>query len=241
MVIVLLVASSMVFAQKASQQSWEYHAYREEMSVPTYGLAKVKALIKKVKAQGNFKYTAPKKDFDALTLQEKFTYTMLHGEQWMQICAGSFAVANEEKKLFSQIPNRFPGDELWTENQVSFLRKNRAEIIPLIRATMLHKMRAGMNIKQAIIETNATELTPELIQIYNVGKKDNDILTTLMLLMRQGKYQPFIASNLYKTLYSKDKSYYEGVDVNADRVKFVLRTAQSFYQAKHPVSPKKTS
>jgi hypothetical protein len=236
-ILCVIVASSAMaqgFAQMDDKKSWAYHAYREEMTEPQYGLAKIKALIKKVRAQGDFKYAAPKKDFDALTFEEKFTYTMLHGELWMQICAGSFPVKGEEQTIFSQIPNRFPNDELWSDGQRAFLKKNRDKVVPLIRTTMMKKTRAGLNVKQAILETNATELIPELIQIYKHSNKDHDILTVLMNLMKEAKYKPFISSDLYQSLYGKKESHYEGVKISQARVQFVLGSAQSFYMSKNP-------
>ncbi len=63
-----------------STVSKRYRIYREAVTEPPYGLHEVKALIKKIKADQENNEALPAKEYNALTLPQRFTYTMIHGE-----------------------------------------------------------------------------------------------------------------------------------------------------------------
>ncbi|MBX3117576.1 MAG: hypothetical protein KF784_00805 [Fimbriimonadaceae bacterium] len=226
---------------KASAASRKYHEYRGQITEPSYGLAKVKALIKKIKPKnveddmGDL--SLPDKTFDALTVEEKFTYTMLHGEIWSQVCDVSFAMQGEEKMIFAYFPSMFGGEQLWSPRQREFLKKNRTKVISLVKETMTSKKRIGVNLKEAIVEVNAYELIPDIIAMYNRDKKDHDILTLLFLLMKEGNYKPFIESAAHAKLYSEDARYDAYLTANAQNQKLTLDRATAYYKTK--VKPKK--
>lgn len=72
--------------KEASKESQAYHEYRIKTTTPPYSLAKVQALIKKIKYDEENEIDAlNKKSYDALSLREKFTYSMVHGESFSQM------------------------------------------------------------------------------------------------------------------------------------------------------------
>lgn len=230
-----VLLSSIVAAQddgqvKVSPATKRYHAYRTEVTEPSYGLAKVKASIKKIKPDKDDNEYLPKGEFERLSTREKFTYCMLHGEDMSQNCDMMPWVVEEEKKVFAYPPPFNDGNELWSDRQKAFMMKNRGTVIQLLRSTMHAKHRVGANLKAAIIELDATPLIPDLISEYKRDRKDQDILTVLMLLMKNGKYKPFEESATYKKLYADDASYKAFILANDANQKLMFERAMAFYR-----------
>lgn len=232
-----LAISGFVFGQDIetmhpTKASREYRKYRETISIPTYSLTKVQSIIKKIKVDQDDNHRLSEKEYAALTLEQKFTFTMIHGEDATQNCDAPMGIVDEEKKIFSYIPSAF-GDEItWSDRQRDFLVKNRSKVIPLVRATLKLRKRAGVNLKNAILEMNAVELIPDLITVYKYKNKDHDILTVLMLLMKEGKYGEFEKSTSFTKLYGEDANYKAYLQANSANQKLIMDRAMAFYKSK---------
>ncbi len=225
-----------------SKESLVYHEYRLKQTIPPYGLAKVKSIISKIepdsefKDEGNVDYYSEgnvalsKKDFNSLTLREKFTYTMINPEVSTQNCDIQIPIVDENKKIFGYVADGY--DEVfWSNRQINFLKNNRDSIMTIIKESTLRSKRMGFNYKQTLQEINAVEMIPFLINFYSTDKKDGDILTLLMLLMKKNNYQPFINSQSYKKLYGDNTSYYESyIDYNKANQELIISRAQEFYK-----------
>ena len=72
-------------------------------------------------------------------------------------------------------------------------------------------------------------MIPLLINIYNVTKKDLDILTLLMNLMKDNKYEPFLKSPSYKKLYSNGSIHTSFLNYNKGNEDLVIKRATDFY------------
>ena len=79
---------------------------------------------------------------------------------------------------------------------------------------------------------NAREMIPFLIKTYNADKKDHDILTVFMLLMKNNSYKPFMASQSFKKLYGEEASYQAYLDFNKANEELILKRALDFYHGK---------
>jgi hypothetical protein len=212
--------------------SREYRKYREAISEPIFALAKVKGIVKKIKVDKEDNHRLSEKEYEALSFEEKFTFTMIHGEDATQNCDAAMGIVDEEKKIFSSIPSAF-GDEItWSDRQREFLSKNREKVIPLIKSTLKLRQRAGVNLKNAILETNAVELIPDLVAIYRRHNKDHDILTVLMLLMKEGKYPDFEKSASFTKLYGENANYKAFLQANAENQKLIIDRAMAFLKSK---------
>ena len=218
----------------AAQESADYHNYRTRMSVPPYELVKVKKLVaglKTVLEEGDEGHqTMPDKIYNSLSLREKFTYNMIHAENFSQNC-DVFFMENEHKKIFGHLPDIF-GESNWSERQYKFLKENRDSVMALIKESVLRSKRMGANYKQAIVEINGWEMIPFLISTYNTDRKDHDILTVLMLLMEKNKYPDFVASASYKKLYSSDAQYDAYIELNKPNEDLILQRADNFFKSK---------
>ncbi|MEI8281349.1 MAG: hypothetical protein WCG75_02990 [Armatimonadota bacterium] len=218
---------------KTSAASKQYRLYREAMSMPTYGLAKVKGLIKKIKRDKEDNMRLSDKVYGSLTVEERFTYTMIHGEDSSQNCDVMMPVVDEEKKIFSFWPDAFGGESVWSDRQRQSLSNNRTKVIELLRATMKLRERAGANIKNAVMELKANELIPDLIAVYRIKRKDHDILTLLMLLMKEGQYPEFINSASYTKLYGEESNYKGFLEANSANQQLIMDRAMAFYKSLH--------
>jgi len=229
-----LLFSFPLFAQddmewkEASKESQAYHAYRIKSSEPPYSITKIKGLIKKLKSNEDEDMVMDQKVYLALSLREKFTYHMLHGESFSQNCDAMPPIQDEQKKIFAYVPDAF--DEwAWSERQTKFLSSNRDSVIALMKECITKTNRVGVNFKQAILEINAREMIPFLIKVYNVNKKDHDILTVLMHLMKDNEYAPFMTSSSYKKLFGENSNYQEFLNYNKANEELIIKRATEFY------------
>lgn len=236
----VVAASTACFAQfdppGVTKADKAYHAYRLVDSNPPYSLAKVESLVKHIKAvdvANSDMQTAALKQFSSLSVSEKFTYCMLHGEVMTQNCDGMPAFVGEQSKIFAHVPSLFSGEESWSDRQTAFLAKNRSKVIALLRATIKSTHRVGLNLKHAVLQLDAYEMIPDLVAAYNTTKKDNDILTLLMQLMVDGKDKTFLASESYKKLYAdEDSSYKSFLNANSANKALIIQRATNFYKSR---------
>ncbi|HVT12270.1 MAG TPA: hypothetical protein VHE55_08380 [Fimbriimonadaceae bacterium] len=218
---------------KPSSASRKYHEYRIEMTEPTFGLAKVKAIIAKIKPDSEENQRLTNKRFNSLSFEEKFTFTMIHAEDFAQNCDVMPPIMDEQKKIFAFTPDGLGEEQTWSDRQRDFLTKNRAKVIALLRSTIRTRHRVGANLKQAIELLDANELIPDVIAVYRRDRKDHDILTMLMLLMKDAKYKPFLASGLYAKLYADEGTSYKAfVAADAAHERPILDLATAFSKSK---------
>jgi len=222
----------------SSEESEEYHSYRLEITEPPYGLDKVSALIAKIKRtegdNGDDGTEAlDQKTYLSLSLREKFTYNMIHPESYSQNCDAMPAVQDEQKKIFGQLPDAF-GEYSWSEHQSKFFLANKDSVMAWMRSIISKDNRVGLNFKQVMVDINAKEMIPFLINMYNAEKKDHDILTVLMLLMKDNEYDEFLVSLSYKKLYAdKESSYKAYLNFNTANEELIIKRATNFYNELH--------
>ena len=236
LLVLATAASAQMFGDKGvSPADQRYHAYRFETTQPPFALSKVKAIIKGIKPKkggeddmGDVKATAA---WDRMSTAERFTYSMLHGEDPSQNCDAMPWVTDEAHKVFAY-PAGFFGNEVWSKRQLDFLHGHRSEVVRMLRETIRTRQRVGANLKDTITALTTNELIPDLIAVYKRDRKDGDILTLLMLLMREGNYAPFIASTTYKKLYGPDASYQSFIVANEANQKLMFERAMAFYRTR---------
>ena len=248
----LLVLCSIASAQgpsnkKANQQSREYNVYRNYMSEPPYSLAKIKKLVAGLKLaevgpgeDGDNVKKPTDKEYQALSLREKFTYHMIHAESYYQICDVSKTpdIAGIEKKIFGHLPEVWDAEgetgNNWGERQKRFFKSNKDSVIKFILEDVTRTNRVGLNYKEVIVNINATSMIPFLVDFYKKERKDHEILTVLMLLMENNKDPEFLASISHKKLYAKgndyDNDYYTRFLVlNSANEDLIMQRAMNFY------------
>jgi hypothetical protein len=214
----------------ASKESQAYHEYRVKPTVPPYGLVKIKAMIKKIKVDDEDNEVISQQDYDALSFREKFTYHMIHGESYSQNCDAMPPIQNEDKKIFAYIPEAFD-EYAWSDRQSTFLRKNRDSVIAIMKESITRSKRMGVNFKQAVLEINAREMIPFLVTMYYEIKKDHDLLTLMMQLMKDNEYEPFITSGSYRKLYGDESNYAAFLNFTKGNEDLIIKRATDFYNA----------
>ena len=215
--------------KEASKESQAYHDYREKLTVPPYGLQKIKGLVARIKLDENEKEELDQKKYLALSLREKFTYHMIHPESYSQNCDAMPPIQDEQKKIFAQLPDIFD-EYAWTDRQIQFFKDNKDSVMNFMKESISRTKRVGVNFKHAMVEMKAREMIPFLIATYNISKKDHDILTVLMLLMKNDKYAAFLNSPSYKKLYAdEDASYQSYLNFNTANEQLIIKRATEFY------------
>lgn len=233
MVGLFLMASLFVNAQdygvEPSKESLDYNAYRYKATVPPYGLAKVKAMISKLAVDVDETEKLPDKLYNSLNFREKFTYNVLHGEVFSQNCDPMPLVQDEHKKIFAQLPS-FLDEHSWADRQIQFFNRNKDSVIALIKESVNRSKHVGINYKGVIVTLNAVEMIPFLQEVYLRDKKDHDILTVFLLLMKENKYQPFLTSSSFKKLYGDESDYSTFIAYNSANEKLILERVNDFYK-----------
>ena len=213
----------------ASKESQAYHKYRLKIIVPPYGLQKVKTFISKIKSDNDDNEVPNQKNYLSLSFREKFTYHMIHGESYSQNCDLMPPVQDEQKKIFAQLPDVF-GEFGWSARQLKFFNANRDSVIELMKSSIVKNNRIGVNFKQVIVDINGKEMIPFLVKTYNLEKKDYDILTILMLLMKDNEYDQFLISTSYQKLYADSQaSYTSYLNFNTLNQDLIIKRATDFY------------
>src|SRR5437868_13420018 len=92
---------------KHNDDKQSYHHYRLRLTVPPYGIARIRALIPKIKSDGEDNEALSAKDYESLSLREKVTYHMSHAESYSQKGDQIAAPKNEKLKIFANIPDAF--------------------------------------------------------------------------------------------------------------------------------------
>jgi hypothetical protein len=98
-----------------------------------------------------------------------------------------------------------------------------------MKESITRSKRVGVNFKHAIVEVNAVEMIPFLIDSYRIIKKDFDILTVLMQLMKENEYEAFIASGSHRKLYSEESSYDAYLNFSKGNEDLIIKRATDFY------------
>lgn len=217
--------------EEPSAESKAYHEYRMKVSIPPYGLPNVKALIAKAEQSGMDNAAIPSKDYIALPLREKFTYNLIHAESYSQNCDVVPPIVDEHKKIFGYLPGVFNEAE-WSTRQQDFLASNRDSVMALIKESAGRSKRIGLNYKLALVEINAYEFIPFLVEFYNRDHKDLDILTVLLLLMHEAKYAPFMTSPSYAKLYGPNAMYDGFLQYNKANEDLITKRALDLYHTK---------
>ena len=218
-----------------SKESEAYHNYRMYESTPPYGLSKVKKLISQIKERetesGDFEVALDNKTFKALSLREKFTYTMIHAESFSQVCDAYPPAQEEQTKIFGYLPD-FLEEQNWSERQIKFLKDNRDSVMALIKESSTRSKRMGVNYKRAILEINGVEMIRFLVKFYNEKKKDGDVLTLMLILMKENNYEPFLSSTTYKKLYGEEYNFTAFIVYNKANEELIIKRATEFYNAR---------
>ena len=213
--------------ENVSPATKRYHELRQKETEPPFALAKVKAAIKALAGKDDEVIASPL--WPKMSTQERFTYCMLHGELFSQNCSEMPWFVDEEKKVFSYPPPFAYGQEQWSKRQEAFLKQRRGAVVGLLRRTIRERGRVGVNLKNAIIEIKAVELIPELVTVYNRDRKDQDILSVLAVLMKEGGDKAFRASPTWHKLYGPEANYKSFIVANEANQKLMVARAMAFY------------
>ena len=200
-----------------------YHELRQQDTEPPFALAKAKAAIKPLDDEKTASPLWPR-----MSVEERFTYCMLHGEVFDQNCAEMPWFVDEEEKVFAYPAPFEYGQAQWSPRQTAFLKGRRGAVVGLLRRTIQARGSVGANLKAAIIEVQANELIPDLATVYRRDPRDQDILTAMAVLMKNGGDRAFRASRVGRTLYGPGASYKSFVVASEANRRLILGQAMAF-------------
>ncbi len=219
---------------KAQKATKAYAEYREVESTPSFGLGKVKAILKSIGWEGAYTATMLSNDrFAGMSVGEKFTYCMLNGEANGQICSGMPVFLGEQNFIFAYPATKMYTFVRWSDRQRHFMESNRAAVVSMLRETIHANPRVGRNVKQAVIDLKARDLIPDLLTMYQRDRKDKDILSTCMVLMHEAHYQPFLKTAICRKLFDSERSYRNSyIESTPAAEKLIIEDAIGFAKTK---------
>lgn len=151
--------------------------------------------------------------FDNLTAEEKFVYALKYPERYTQVCSMPSFDNPNLPFLHAALPFKIQG-EITSKRQYDGL-----EISYLISVSYLNQIiklsyPISNEYKQAIVQLHAFECIPALMFKYDTSKiKDNYILTTGVLLMKNDSFPAFINTDIYTQLYKGKVGWREKIDL----------------------------
>lgn len=228
----LLLLPAWLSAQyiKPDPENEAYYQKRYTSTIPPYGLQKIQILTQKLQDSIFYKGSGlPAQEYNSLSTREKFTYHMLHQESYSQNCFMLPRIPDAQHKIAAQLPAS--GERYWSARQRFFMIQNRDSVLYLIKESAAAAKRIGANYKLAILEANGAELIPFIIQVYNTGEKDPDLLTVLLLLMKKNEYRLFMMSPTVQELYGPKSNYQTAVPLNPENEKIILTMAMEFFHS----------
>lgn len=217
----------------ASAKSEAYHEQRHKNTIPPYGLAKVKKLIEGIRTEDadyDAKSEITYQQWQALSLREKFTYCMIHGDRFTQNCDVRAPIQDEDQKIFAHLLSPFE-EEFLSDRQRNWLSVNKDSVLALMGESIGRTGYVGLNYKTVIVDLNGTSMIPQLIAVYSKTKADKDILTVLNLLMKKNEFKPFMESGSYKKLYESSDAYMAHINYNQANEELIIKRATEFHQS----------
>lgn len=212
-----------------------YYAMREKVSIPPFGLKKVQGLVKQrlkdlpegalTDYDGGISTTS----FNKLSFEEKFTYTMIYPEIYSQACAEGMFFFDPQDKIFAHLRFVYNG-VFWSERQLKFMKGNKKKIIELIIDQAKQGRGLGMNYKTALIEIDAWESIPFLVDFYQTRPIDKDILTTLLQLLKQGNLSAFEQSKIYNKLYGEATHHDSWIKFSRANETYIIESAEAYHK-----------
>lgn len=176
-------------------------------------------------------------NYEALSLSEKFTYNAIHGESFHQNCSPyEMPDAAKNKKIGIDFSFEFrdKSQSFWSERQIRFFHENRSDVLTLLKKTMQADAHVGENLKGIILEIEAYELIPILIEKLEIQPKDYNLLTLMIALMDKDGYIPLHQTDVYKaSLMQKKTTYYTSlIPATKAYEEEVIKTARHYYLEK---------
>lgn len=227
----LTFVAAITFGQEefeVSEATKRYLAAREKWTEPSYGLAKVKSLIKGLKRDVDENRILKKSLYDKLTFGEKFTFTCLHAEEYSQNCDAMPPIKDEEKLILSHFPDAF-SEAMWSQRQVSFLTDNRDRVIQLLRETINKKREIGLNLKRVIYQISAIELVPDILRNLSWNPWDMDCYSLITGMLNERAYAPFKSSAMGKEMYGEESNYRTWISATPQAKATIVSFAKSYY------------
>lgn len=205
-----------------------------DISVPPYSLAKIQADIGSLRSVddssgGNFTIALSEHAYASYSVREKFTYNMIHAEDYSQMCDILPERTSEKDRIYGQLQEFF-GEYSWSERQRTFFKVHRDSVEELMKAVIETSGRAGMNFLDVIVDINAIKMIPFLIDTYHKNNSNHYLLTTLMLLMKNNHYPEFSQSSSYNKLYKREEDSYSAFIVyNKANEDLIIKRATDFF------------
>lgn len=173
-------------------------------------------------------------DFKKLFAAEYLEYAVDHPESYRQICSMYYPDKNENDRIHANLPMKGEGFTM-SNRQSQSLISHRDSVICYLNQCISRQDQVGITFKEIIVMLSAYESIPDMLQkLKSKMPRDNYLLTTMMVLMKNDNYAPFLKSDIYKDLYASD-NYKESIEFTSANNDAIAQFANSYYSWKKAI------
>jgi hypothetical protein len=170
--------------------------------------------------------------FNALTVKEKFVYAFKYPEQFTQNCAMYSFDKPDAPFLHASLPFEVAG-LIVSKRQDKGLMESRNSTISYLTEIIKLPINTRNEYKQEMVKLKAFECLPDLTRKYDASKiKDNYILTTGLLLMKNDSFPPFVSSDIYKRFYGENGHWRDKMDLTETIKTTIIDLIDKYYKWK---------
>ena len=150
----------------------------------------------------------------------KFTYNM-HGDSYSQIVMLHFRYRTSTKNIPDNC--RMFWRKYMERETTGIFRSNQDSVVKLLKENITRDGNIGLNYKHILVEINAKNWYRWSLK-RTIRKNDRDVLTVLLLLMRNNKYSELLTSQTYKAVCCKDQ-YSAFINFNTANEELIIKRA----------------
>lgn len=169
--------------------------------------------------------------FALLTLEEHLIHALNYPEQYRQICSLYPIDSLAQQKIHAYFSNDW-GERSLSKRQWKALKENRTAVIELIKDCLKSDIRTDNRLKEVIIELNATECIPELIDRVTRDKQPDTYHLTCLLKLINYNNPALLEGTEYAKFYAGDYSdRIKSLPKTTERTEKTLILAETFYKS----------
>ncbi|HCS22071.1 MAG TPA: hypothetical protein DIW47_16205 [Bacteroidetes bacterium] len=167
--------------------------------------------------------------FALLTHEEHLIHALDYPEQYRQICSLYSIDPLAQKKIHAYFRNDW-GERSMSERQRAALKENRTEVIDLIKGCLKSDDPINNRMKDLIVELNATECIPEMVDRVKRNKQTDTYYFTCMLLLIKNNNPELLEGTEFERFYTGSNRIYD-LRKTTERMEKILTLVQTFYQS----------
>ena len=170
------------------------------------------------------------KDIEGLSNLEKFVYATEFPAEISQVCAIMMGPHDPQKHLVRDLKYQ-SSEAYFSESQDSVLIAMNNESIKFIKSCLPSMETLSGRYKELFLKLDSYKLIPGIIKMHKkqeVGKKDNELLTILILKMEEDEFPEFMDSGILDKFEPTEEYYPDAIVLTPAIVEQIFELSRSY-------------